>query len=427
MKRVLFKSGGFFLLTGIITAKADDDIVSFLHQNTNMISLFEIVVAGIVASAIVIAIIVLFIGQWSGKKQAASIKRIRHTIEKDEKIIKASLANVDKNTAKIQQLLNTIEKKSSAITSKQHQAWIHAEDLEEMLEDATEYTSELQQTTESVNQRITQVQHYWDQQLNDTAGVVERVQSTLKDGLKQVESGLHELQKNEKQSRTISQKIVKTYHQQSIALSENASTSHEIKKNLKKAFAESTQLLQQLDEHKHVAKKSFQKFNDELTTCETQANEKFNDVFQATDRAKQELTANINESRQHIDNLRRYESEGRTIKLQTHNHLEIMSNKSMEQFTTTLENTQQIFATLQNDVQDAQYTIDTLQKIKQQALEAIIENDPLVPKTLEETKIDQKTNEMLENKEVNGKTEYQAVSGDSTLVPFFSFLKKQKK
>jgi uncharacterized membrane protein len=423
MKRVLFKSGGFFLLAGLITVQAEDT-TSLLNQNTpNMTSLFELVVAGVVAAAIVLAIIVLFIGQWAGKKQAASIKLIRHNIEKDEKIIKESLVNVDKNTAKIQQLLNNIEHKSVAITSKQHQAWIHAEDLEEMLEEATEYTSELQQTTESVNQRITQVQRYWDEQLTDTAEVVERVQSTLKEGLKQVESGLEELQQNEKQSRNISQKIIKTYSQQSVALAENASTSHEIKKNLKKAFSESKQLLQQLDEHKKVAKKSFQHFNAELANYETSASEKFEGVFQATNIAKQELTANINESRQHIDNLRRYESEGRTIKLQTHNHLETMSNKSMEQFTTTLENTQKIFATLQNDVQDAQYAIDTLQKIKQQTTKVALESDALVATTQEKTKNDQLANTISGSKKI----EYQAVSGDNTLVPFFSFLKKQKK
>ncbi len=423
MRRVLFQVGANFILAGVMTATASESLGILPPDSSSLINIFEVVVAGIVASAIVLAILVLFIGQWTGRKQNAAIKTIREKIEKDEEIIQSSVVNVDKNTAKIQQLLNTIEKKSAAITSKQHQAWIHAEDLEEMLEDATEYTSELQQNTESVNQRINQIQTYWDEQLTDTADVVERVQSTLKQGLERVELGLEELQQNESQSHAISQKIVEAYGRQAIALSENSSTSYNIKQNLQKAFEESTHLLQQLDEHKESANKAFQHFNNELGDYESQAYEQFDGAFQATDIARQELTANVNESRQHIDNLRRYESEGRNIKLQANDHLESMNHKSMEQFATTLENTQQMFTTLQNDVQDAQYAIDTLRKIKKETT-ASLEVKPI---SLEKAFTSDQSHSESKTNIIEEKIEYQAVSGDSTLVPFFSFLNKERK
>lgn len=368
MRRVLFQFGAMFILTGIMTATADESLGVLPPDSSYLINIFEVVVAGIVAAAIVLAILALFIGQWTGRRQNTAIKKIRHNIEKNEEIIQSSVVNVDENTAKIQQLLNTIEKKSAAITSKQHQAWIHAEDLEEMLEDATEYTAELQQNTESVNQRINHIQTYWDEQLTDTADVVARVQSTLEQGLETVESGLEELERNETQSRAISQKIIEAYGRQAVALSENSSTSNDIKQNLLKAFEESKHLLQQLDEHKDSANKAFQHFNNELGDYESQAYEQFDGAFQAANIARQELTANIDESRQHIDNLRRYESEGRNIKKQASQHLESMSNKSTQQFAPTRE--------------------------------------------------DNRGEE---------KIEYQAISGDSTLVPFFSLLKKEKK
>jgi methyl-accepting chemotaxis protein len=426
MKRILFQSGAFFLFAGLLAVQAENG-TGFLTQTTsNETNIVGIIVAGVVAAALIIALMSLFIGQWSGKKQITAINLIRSNIEKDEKIIKASLVNVDKNTAKIQQLLNTIEKKSSAITTKQHQAWIHAEDLEEMLEDAAEYTNELQQNTESINQRITQVQGYWDEQFTDTADVVERVQSTLTQGLKKVEGGLKTLQQNEEQSREISQRIIKTYQQQSAALSDNALTSNDIKKNLQQASEESKQLLQQLNEHKETAQKSFQQFNADLGGYKSQANKQFDNVFQATDIARQELTANINESRHHIDNLRRYESEGRAIKLKTRDHLDTMKDKSIEQFATTLEKTQQMFATLQNDVQDAQYAIETLKKIKKEVLEELNETDELPVKTPLGASNSQAFT-IAEANRMDEKMEYKAISGDSTLVPFFSLLKKQKK
>jgi chromosome segregation ATPase len=421
MRRFLFQFGAIFILAGIITANANEPLGFFSPDSINLINIFAVVVAGIVASAIVLAILVLFIGQWSGRKQSSAIKIIRKNIEKDEKAIQSLVTNADENTAKIQQLLNNIEKKSVAITSKQHQAWIHAEDLEEMLEDTTEYSAELQQNTEQINQRMKQIQTYWNGQLTDTADVVERVQSTLEQGLQKVESGLEELQQNEVQSRTISQKIIEAYSQQASALAENSATSNKIKQNLQKAFEESEHLLQQLDEHKETANKSFQQFNNELGDYESQAYEQFDSAFQATDIARKELIANVNESRQHVDNLRRYESEGRNIKLQASNHLESMNNKSME-----------MFATLQNDIQDAQYTIDILRKMKKDASKSFTETKSLaktVPSEETETKmvIDDQTYLTTKNNIREEKTEYQAISGDSTLIPFFSFLNRQNK
>lgn len=397
MKRTLFQSGALFILVGLMTAKAEDASNSLNLDSMDLLNVFEVVIAGVVASAIILAILSLFIGQWSGKKQQAAIKKIRENIEKDEEIIKASVSNVDQNSTKIKKLLTDIEKKSAAITSKQHQVWIHVEDIEEMVEDAVECSDELQQTADNINLRMNQVQSYWDRQLKDTANVVERVQSTLEQGLERVESGLEEMQQNEIKSRFISQKVIEAYQQQSETLIENASTSDEIRSNLQRAFEESKHLLQQLDQHRETAKESFQQFNHDLGSYEAQAYEQFDSVFQATNITRQELTANVNESRQHIDNLRRYETEGRNIKLQASDHFDTMNSKSIKQFSTTLKSTQQMFATLQSDVQDAQYVIDALRH----------QNNTLTGDHNKENKI-----------------ELKAVSGDSTLIPFFSSTKK---
>lgn len=95
----------------------------------------------------------------------------------------------------------------------------------------------------------------------------------------------------------------------------------------------------------------------------------------------------------------------------------------MEQFATTLENTQQMFTTLQNDVQDAQYAIDTLRKIKKETT-ASLEAKPI---SLEEAFTSDQTQSESKTNVIEEKIEYQAISGDSTLVPFFSFLNKERK
>lgn len=397
MKRTLLQSGALFVLAGLIAVRADEPSTIFNLNSVELIKIFEVVIAGIVASAIILAVLALFIGQWSGKKQKNAIKKIRKNIENDEKHIQKSVTTINKNSIKIQQLITHVEKKSSTITSKQHQAWIHLEDIEEMVEDASECAAELQQTTDNVNHRMDQIKTYWDGQLKDTEDVVERVQSTLEKGLKRIESGIEELEQNEIKSRLISKKMVKAYQQQSETLIENASTSDKVRTNLQKAFEESKHLLLQLDQHRKTAKKSFQQFNNELSNYESQTYEQFDNAFQANDIARQELTANINESRQHIDNLRRYETECRNIKLQTRNHLDSMNSKSIKEFAITLQNTQQMFATLQNDMKDAQHVIETLRN---------------------------QTHTIVDEKESESRMEFQAISGDSTLVPFYSSTNK---
>ncbi len=74
-------------------------------------------------------------------------------------------------------------------------------------------------------------------------------------------------------------------------------------------------------------------------------------------------------------------------------HLDSMNSKSIKQFATTLKNTQQMFATLKNDVEDAQYVIETLRN----------RSHSLTDKN---------------------KKEFKAISGDSTLIPFYSSVKK---
>ncbi len=317
MKRTLLQSGALFILAGLVVVRAQEVSNVFNPESVELIKIFEVVIAGMVASAVILAILALFIGQWSGKKQQDSIKKIRKNIEEDEKSIKVSVAVVDNNTFKIEQLLNQIEKKLASVSSKQHQAWIQVEDIEEMVEDATECAAELKQTSDNVNHRIDQVQDYWGKQLKDSKEVVERVQSTLEHGLERVEFGIEELQQNEIKSRLISKKVIEAYQQQSETLMENALTSDEIRTNLQKAFEESKHLLLQLDQHREIAKNSFQQFNNELSDYESRAYEQFDNAFQASDIVQKELTANTNESRQHIDNLRRYETEARNIKLQT--------------------------------------------------------------------------------------------------------------
>ena len=420
MKRFLFQSSLIFFISGLVSATANTSLGFSSQDPVDLVKIFEVVIAGIVASAVIFSLLALFVGQWSGKKQNIAIKKIRDSIEKDKSSAEQFVTNVENSADEANELIKELKSKTSVITSKQHQAWVQVEDIEQMVEDALECSRELKQTTDDVNQRMTQIQNYWDEQLKESANVVERVQSTLEQGLAKVESGLEALKNSELQSRALSQQVVESYNQQSEILSNNAVASKEIRLNLDKTFEDSKQFLEQLQTQKQSVEKSFQQFNDDLGGYESQAYEQFNGVFQSTDIARKELDANVNESRLYIDNLRRYEEEGRNIKLQARSHLDSMNDKSMDQFATTLENTQKMFATLQDDVQDAQYAIDSLRKMKRQIVEPHAEESLGLEGNLDNDEIQAKAPINKVKKYAEHSEEHLAISGDSTLISFFS-------
>ena len=418
MKRILFQSGVLLIVSGLLAVNAGELLGESNQMTVDLVKIFEVVIAGIVASALVLALLALFIGQWSGKKQNAAIKLIRQEVDKNKEDSEELLTDVRDNARAVRQLVDSLEKKVSAMTNKQHQAWIHMEDIEQMVEDADECSVELKQTTGGVHQRMEQIQRYWDGQLKETTDIVQRVQLSLEEGLTRVETGLAEIQENDMRSKILAQKVLEAYQQQAEVLSKHGSASDELSNNLQKVFNESESLLKQLHAHTETAERSFQHFNQELGAYESQAYEQFDGAFQATDIARKELTANVNESRQHVENLRRYEAEGRSIKLQARDHLASINSKAINEFSSTLENTQKMFSTLQDNVQDAQYAIDSLRKMKHQITAYAVEDanaedsinraDELMP--------EQAVTESLSKEKQDSK----AISGDSTLISFFS-------
>ncbi|MCK5902729.1 MAG: hypothetical protein KAG28_06220, partial [Cocleimonas sp.] len=416
MKHILLKSSLLFVVSGLVALKAGDGFSLLQQDPADLMKVFEIVIAGIIGSAIILSILALFLGQWSGRKQVSLINKLRGEAEQDKADIKKIINDVQNNAQVAQQLVNSLQKKEVAITNKQHQAWVHVEDIEEMVEEAEECNSELKTTTDQVTQRMDQIQGYWDGQLRDTTKKVTQVHSTLDDGLKKVESGLADLEEKETQSQQLSEKINAAYSQQNKTVEKNAVLAGEIKSNLDKASEESIQLLEQLETKKETATQSFQHFNSQLQHFESQAYEQCHHIIQSSDMARQELSANVNESRQHVENIRRYEIEGRNIKQQAQQHLNSLTSHSIDQFSSTLESTQQMFMTLQNDVQDAQYAIDSLRKMKQE----IQESSPEKSNTQEEPKQIASGNvNLLENKQEENPTEekelFKVASGDNTI------------
>lgn len=423
MKRAVLQIMTFLLgsLITLVATSATNPSVLLNQQSPELIKILEIVIAGIVASAIILSLFAFLVGHFSNKKQNKAIKRIREELSKDKDIVDDCVEDIKTDAIEVRELLNNLKNKTSSISTKQHQAWVQVEEIEQMTEEAVDNSSELKQTSENFNQRMTQILNYWDTQLGEASNIVQRVQQTLTQGLNDLESGFQELYEYEQKSRHLSQKVLTEYESQTEVLQENNKVSDHLRESLHRAFTESKHLLEQLNTYRQAADQSLQEFSSELGNFESQAYEEFDGVFQAADIARKELHANVDESRLHVENLRRYESEGRDLKTRSSKYLTNLDTASIKDFANTLESTQQMFSNLQNDVQDAQYAIDSLRKMKHDILlGGIDENDVADTETKAEKSEDDKQVNAPSNTSDHMESGLEPEEENNTLISFFS-------
>ena len=216
---------------------------------------------------------------------------------------------------------------------------------------------------------------------------------------------------------------------------------------------ESTQLLKLLKKQQKDAEQALKHFNEELSGYEEQAYEQFDSSFQVADIARQELSANIEESRKHLESMRRYEEQSHSINVQTQKHLETLDFTKIVKLSHTLNSTQDMFTDLRDSVEEAQNMLNELKDIETDVRktasnvvsnvmkqtdsiddEAILDKEAM--KNNKETAPNDKLNRDTQPQQKTNKNEkrlqdvnidYKIASGDNTPLSFFKHLKDTAK
>lgn len=362
-------------------------------------SIISIIVAAISGGAFVTALWALLLGRKSMKKDREFVTTLKQNIVRDQRKIDKSLRAIEDSEGRAEKIINRLVHQNNALISKQHHAWLSAEKIQDIASHSESIEVNLQERSESLERRIQQIQYLWDERLGETENTVIRVEQELRDGLNHLEAGIKRVQQQDAHSYQLAQHITAQYNMQLSSLEANNEISEKVRSNLNQTLEESTGLLNHLRSNQTKTEQAYAKYMESIEQYEDDLYTQYDVAFQSADMARQELSTSVDESRIHIETLRRYEEQSRFIKETTENNLKQLDVKSINQLSDTLATTQQTFHSLSKKVAEAQQALSSLNKAEFNQ----------------------------SNSDSTSETAYyQEAVGDNNLVPFFSSRKNKE-
>ena len=398
------------------------------ESNNPLTYIIELVVAGIVASALIISVLVMFLGRWTANKEKKIIKALRIEAEQEKDNIISAATSVREKEKETVEIVSDMKDKAKELTQKITTADEHNEKIIEVTEKIVKREKDLKEVTDHVSTRMDDIQDYWKEQLEETVSTIGQVQQGLDKNLNIVDEGIETMQRQKELSQDLLQDFLSKHQEQGTILKSNSNISDQLTETLEETFKESKQLLKLLKEHQKVAEKSLNGFAEELTVYEEQAYEQFDTTFQVADLARQELTANIDESRKHIETMRRHEEQSHNINTQTQKNLELLDYSKIMKLSTTLDSTHDMFTDIRSRVDETKIMLDELKDIEGDIKEksALISNVELNDTTETtkglDTELDTDTKEEKESETIYD-ADYKMASGDFTPLSFFTNIK----
>ena len=328
--------------------------------NEQFTHIIELVVAGIVASALIISVLVLFLGRWAGRREKKIIKKIRIKAEEEQENIIAAATTVREQEKETTKIVHFIRDEAKEFSAKKEVIKSFDKDVHEITLQAKAKKEVIDDISDTVTENVGKIKSYWDEQLSSTINSIYKVQTGLDRSLSTVDKNLDEMLQQKVQSDELLSAFISKNDEQLNVINQNSISSDELNKNLTETLKESTQLLRLLKKHQKSAEKSLKKFTEELITYEEQAYEQFDTSFQVADLARQELNANIDESRKHIETMRRHEEQSHSINTQTQKNLKSLDFTKITKLSHTLDSTFSMFTTMTDKVDETRAMLDEL-------------------------------------------------------------------
>jgi hypothetical protein len=176
-----------------------------------------------------------------------------------------------------------------------------------------------------------------------------------------VDDSLVRLREQEKMAQGFTRRLIDHHHEQAHNQQENARLSAEVHNRLEAMLKESSHLLEQMQRYQQDADTVFLKFNTEMEGLETQASEHFSTLFQTTDLARHELASGLEESRKHVETMRRREEQSNDLSRRIHQQFEQIDHIRVERIAKTLDMTEQMSTDLHKGMENARDLLFSLE------------------------------------------------------------------
>lgn len=280
----------------------EGNTVSTISEYANMAYLVELIALGLVAAALLAVTFSIITRRSAGKKEHETLLTLRRSAEQDKKIFDATVSEINNIGKKVKEETAEVQEQITLTVEK-------AAEAEQRAENIATLELEMKQLVDGTTERMSHIQEYWDKQLESTVETINQINEKLDNG---IHASLDSNQQAEHILKALSERMEQTPHSSQEGIAVNG----EIKEILDQTLEESRQLLSQIRNYQTEAESVFNSFRSTMGDVETQAHQQFDEVFNAADIARQELNANLDESREYIEVLRNTEKPQNTLVLE---------------------------------------------------------------------------------------------------------------
>lgn len=329
----------------------------------------------LVALMAAIGAVLLLLPQ-TNSKETQELRVVRLQAEADRKRVADVLEVTQHGAADAEIMLNKLKAQVEQTTRSYEASQARAEQAERIMERVTTAEQEIRGISSQLGDRLQHLQGYWDEQLGDSVESVKRIRSKLHEGLTQVDDSLIRLREQEKMAQGFTRRLIEHHSEQAQNQQENARLSAEVHNRLETMLKESSHLLEQMQRYQQDADTVFLKFNSEMEGLETQASEQFNTLFQNTDLARHELTSGLEESRKHVETMRRREEQSNDLSRRIHQQFEQIDHIRVERIAKTLDLTEQMSTDLHKGMETARDMLFSLEVAVQHVTSSLDTKQP---------------------------------------------------
>lgn len=301
----------------------------------------------------------------TSNRDVQNIRTLREQAEKDCKRIADVLEVTHHGAQDAEALVQKLKDQVSESSRNYQTSQARIEQAERVIERVSAAEHEMRDISTQLGERLQHLQAYWDEQLGDSVESVKRIKGKLKEGLESVDDSLFRLRDQEKMAQGFTRKLIEHHQTQVQHQQENSRLSAEVHTRLEDMLKESSHLLEQMKRYQQDADAVFQGFTQDMAGLETQASEHFTTLFQTTDQARAELVEGLDESRQHLSEMRLREAQSDDLSRRILQQFEQIDQLRVERISKSLDLTDQISADLHKGVTSAREMLSTLERAVQ--------------------------------------------------------------
>ena len=383
-----------------ITSNAGITSETLPKDSAQLKNIIELVVAGIVASALIIVILVIFLGRWLAGREKKLIKELRIEAEENTDHITSAATTIREQEKETTQITQNMRGQAADLSTQKQETEKLSKEVFETSKHVKEYEKDINTVSTNVKDNMSKIQKYWDTQVNETVDTISLFQHKLSENIDNASKGLDKINEQKTISGELLQDFLSKHNEQNLLIDNNTEVSEKVSSNLAKAYKESNKLLDLIKKQQEQAELSLNEYSERLNNFEEQAYEQFDTSFQVADLARQELSANLDENRKHIETMRRQEEQSHGINTQISKNLETLDYSKILKISETLDNTQDMFDEIHTKVETTRVMLEELKQIEEDIKQTAnnVENVTKSHSILEEHEIevDQQIDELIE-------------------------------